>query len=61
MGEPTVHDARDVEAMSPAERDDLVRQGIITNPQDMPAAVVERARERLAARVIERDAAATTR
>jgi hypothetical protein len=60
MAEPTIHEARDLEVRSPAERDELVRHGIITNPEEMPADLVERARERLAARAAERDATTPT-
>ena len=55
-----IHEARDLEAMSPGERDELVREGIITNPEQMPVDLVERARDRLAARVAERDSSQTT-
>jgi hypothetical protein len=60
MAEPMIHEARDLEAMSPGERDELVREGIITNPEQMPVDLVERARDRLAARVAERDSSQTT-
>jgi hypothetical protein len=61
MGDSTVHDADDLEAMSPNERAELLREGIITDPKDMPKDLVARARDRLAARVGARDAASAAR
>jgi hypothetical protein len=59
MGDSTVHNAENLEAMSPNERDQLVRDGIITDPEDMPADLVARARDRLASRLSARDASPT--
>jgi len=61
MGEPPTRSVEDLEAMSPNERDALVRDGIVTEPESMPADLVERARERIAPRVAARDASPTAR
>lgn len=61
MGEPTTRSVEELETMSPNERDALVREGIITEPESMPADLVDRARERIAPRVAARDASPTAR
>lgn len=61
MSDSTVHGADDVEALSPNERSERVRDGVIIDANEMPAELVDRARERLAARVAQRDAATPTR
>ncbi|MBK5221700.1 MAG: hypothetical protein JJE52_02250 [Acidimicrobiia bacterium] len=58
MAGSNVHSADDLETMSPNERDALIREGIITEPDSMPADLVGRARERMASRVAARDAGA---
>jgi hypothetical protein len=47
--------------MTPNERAELLREGIITDPKDKPEDLVARARDRLAARAGAGDAAATAR
>ena len=61
MGEPPTRSVEDLEAMSPNERDTLVRDGIVTDPESMPDDLVERARERIAPRAAARDASPTAR
>lgn len=61
MGEPPTRSVEDLEAMSPNERDALVREGIVTEPELIPADLVNRARERIAPRVAARDASPTAR
>jgi hypothetical protein len=51
MGEPPTRPVEDLEAMSPNDRDTRVRAGIVTDPESMPADLVERARQRIALRV----------
>jgi hypothetical protein len=61
MGESTSRSVEELDAMSPNERDTLVREGIVTDPESMPADLVERARQRIAPRVAARDASPTAR
>jgi hypothetical protein len=51
MGTDHVWTAAELEALSPDERDAVVRAGFITDPELVPAPLLERARQRAKARI----------
>lgn len=51
MAEDKIWNADELLAMTPNERDRVVRSGIITDPAQIPAAVTERARRKADARI----------
>jgi hypothetical protein len=53
MAEPKVWTAEELLAMSPNERDRVIRAGLITDPSQIPPAVTERARRKAQARIAE--------
>lgn len=43
--------AAELEALTPDERAETIRAGFVTNPDDVPAALVDRARQKVDARI----------
>jgi len=51
MATDQVWNAAELEALSPDERDAVVRDGFITDPEMVPAPLLERAQRRVKARI----------
>ena len=51
MDSDRVWTAAELEAMSPDERDAVIRDGFVTNPELVPTELVERARRKADARI----------
>lgn len=51
MAENGIWTADELLAMSPDERDQVIRDGVITDPQLIPTSVIERARSKADARI----------
>jgi hypothetical protein len=51
MTEPRIWSADELLAMTPDERDRVIRAGIITDPTQIPAALTARARRKADARI----------
>lgn len=51
MADARIWTADELLAMSPDERDRVIREGVITDPDQVPAAVIERARVKADARI----------
>ncbi|MFT7600547.1 MAG: hypothetical protein ACI8TP_003490 [Acidimicrobiales bacterium] len=51
MAEHQIWSAEELVAMTPYERDRVIRAGIITDPKQIPAEVTERARRKADARI----------
>ena len=51
MADPKIWSAEELLAMSPDERDRVIRAGIVTDPAQIPAEFTERARRKAQARI----------
>lgn len=51
MASNRIWTADELLALSPNERDQVIREGVITDPEQIPAAVTERARLKADARI----------
>ncbi|MFT7601645.1 MAG: hypothetical protein ACI8TP_004604 [Acidimicrobiales bacterium] len=53
--------AEELEALSPNERDAVIRSGFVTDPQKVPADLIERARAKTDARIAATESSSTSR
>jgi len=61
MAENGIWTADELLAMSPDERDQVIRDGVITDPERIPASVTERARFKADARIASTESDHSTR